>query len=520
MVENGSLPAAAAAAAKAAPLGVVAGGPQVPGRSCMAAAPDAGFFCSYVVQYLEQAGFTADQLATGGYTITTTMDPSISATIKAAVDRNAPPTQPGVANTFALIRPGSDSHQVLAMVANRSFGVDAARGQTTTNIVAGASNTFGAGSSFKIFTTAAALESGQVGFDSRLPNPPQACVPPSDGGPCYTVRNDGVGYPDPISLPDALATSPNVAFVDLEQKVGVPAVVQMAQRLGLRNTLATNDAGGTPITDPGNPLSTNPQYNQPQSQYFQSLPSFTLGDSPVSPLEMANVTATLMSGGTWCPPDPVLSVTDRNGQPVQIAQQPCEQVVSRGLANTLMAGLSKDTVSGTTAASAHAAGWSRPGIGKTGTTEKSESVAFVGGVDGYAASSMLFADGRQPQELCPGPPVHLGSCGSGAFGGTVAAPPYFQAMSQILAGQRDTPVPGPDPGYLQVGARPAVVPYVVGKQDVEAQQQLQQAGYRVVVQQVASSLPQGQVAGQTPQGNAGPDTEVTLYVSAGPGPKQ
>lgn len=58
----------------------------------------------------------------------------------------------------------------------------------------------------------------------------------------------------------------------------------------------------------------------------------------------------------------------------------------------------------------------------------------------------------------------------------------------------------------------------MGKQDVEAQPQLQQAGYRVVVQQIASPLPRGQVVAQTPQGNAGPDTPVTLYVSAGPAP--
>ena len=68
---------------------------------------------------------------------------------------------------------------------------------------------------------------------------------------------------------------------------------------------------------------------------------------------------------------------------------------------------------------------------------------------------MVFADGPQPQELCPGPPVHLGSCGDGAFGGTTAAPPYFQAMNTILAGRPDQPVPAPDPGYLQPRPAPA-----------------------------------------------------------------
>ncbi len=444
MVTNGSIPASYAATAKAAPLGLLPNGPVTPSATCMGAAPDAGFFCAYAESYLVHAGFTADQLATGGYTVKTTLDPRVSQVTKNAVDANVPTTQDGVANTFAVVQPGSTGHQVLAMVANRDYGTDPARGETSTDIVADASNEFGAGSSFKIFTSAAALVTGKAGLETPLPNPDSQCFPvPDSHASCYTVHNDG-HYADPISLADGLATSPNVAFVGLESQVGMPAVLDMAYKLGLRNTLATNDAGAAP-----NPASSNPQYSQPQSEYFRNLLSFTLGNSPVSPLEMANVSATLMSGGVWCPPDPILSVTDRNGNAVPVPRQACEQVIPTGVANTLEAGLSKDTTEGTSAQAAHAAGWTRPDIGKTGTTQQSESVAFVGGVDGYAVSSMVFADGSHPREICPGTPVHLGDCGHGAFGGTVAAPPYFHAMSQLLAGVPDQPIPGPDPAYLQ-----------------------------------------------------------------------
>jgi membrane peptidoglycan carboxypeptidase len=171
---------------------------------------------------------------------------------------------------------------------------------------------------------------------------------------------------------------------------------------------------------------------------------------------MANVAATIDSDGVWCPPNPIQAVTDRDGQPVAVPQQACEQVIAPGLAHTLAAGLSQDSVSGTSTAAARAAGWTRPDIGKTGTTN-AESVAYVGGVDGlagYAASSMVFADGTHPQELCPGNPVHLGDCGHGAFGGTVAAPPFFATMSKLLAGTPDVPVPGPDPAYLQPAPHP------------------------------------------------------------------
>jgi membrane peptidoglycan carboxypeptidase len=330
------------------------------------------------------------------------------------------------------------------------------------------------------------------------------------------VHNDSPDFPDPVSLQQALAISPNVAFVGLEERTGVPAVIRMAQRLGLRDTLDSNDAGGTPITDPADPRSTDPQYNQPQSTYFQHLPSFTLGNSPVSTLEMANVSATILSDGVWCPPSPVLSITDRDGVAVPVAAQPCQQVVAPGVARTVAAGLSQDSISGTTAGAARAAGWNHPDIGKTGTTNASESVAFVGGVDGYAGASMVFADGPHPREICPGHPVHLGNCGHGAFGGTVAAPPYFAALNTILDGRPDTPVPGPDPAYLQAGDRGPTVPDVVGQDQGDAAAAVQHGGYRADVRTVASTAPPGLVIGESPQGNAPADTPVTLYVSSGP----
>lgn len=438
MAATKSITRAVAAAAKKAPLGVLPDGPDVPASTCAGAAPDAGFLCQYALSYLASAGLSADELATGGYTIRTTLDPAVSAAARNAVVRNVPPTQDGVANTMAVIAPGGDRHEVLAMVANRTLGTDAAAGETSGNIVADVSDPFGAGSVFKIFTAAAAMESGVAGLNTPLPNPQSGCF--GVGGSCYTVHNDG-HYPDPIILAAGLATSPNTAFVGLETKVGMPAVLDMAQRLGLRKTLAANDAGGVP--SPG-----DAQHSQTQAEYFRDKPSFTLGNSPVSPLELANVPATLMSGGVWCPPDPVLSVSDRFGHDVSLPAQGCSQVVPSGLADTVLAGLSADTTSGTSAVAARAAGWTRPGVGKTGTTQTSESVAFVGGVDGYAVSSLVFADGARPGELCPGPPVHLGACGNGAFGGTVAAPPYFDAMSVVLAGRGDVPVPAPDPRYV------------------------------------------------------------------------
>ncbi|TDV47845.1 transglycosylase domain-containing protein [Actinophytocola oryzae] len=426
MAGTGSVDRHTADETKQTPLGVVPGGPNVPASTCAGAAPDAGFLCQYALTYLTSAaGLSSDQLATGGYTVRTTLDPTVSQAAKDAVNANVPTTQDGVANTMAIVSPGSDRHEVLAMVANRNLGTDAGQGQTSSNIVSEVSDPFGAGSVFKIFTSAAAVESGKAELDTQLPNPSTGCFALS-GRKCYTVHNDG-DYPDPITLADGLATSPNTAFVGLETRVGMPAVLDMASRLGLRTTMKSNDEGKAPDTS-----SDDTQLNQPQSQYFLDKPSFTLGNSPVSPLELANVSATLMSDGTWCPPDPVQSLTDRFGHDVALHREACSQAVTPDVARTIVAGLGKDTTIGTSAQAARNARWTRPGIGKTGTTQTSESVAFVGGSGPYAVSSLVFADGSEPGELCPGPPVHLGNCGHGAFGGTAAAPPYFHALNELL----------------------------------------------------------------------------------------
>ena len=91
----------------------------------------------------------------------------------------------------------------------------------------------------------------------------------------YCVENAGP-YRSPMSVSDALAQSPNTAFVKLIQSVGVPQTVDMAVRLGLRSYANPNTSG---------------HGNQSLSDMFkeQNLGSFTLGPVAVNPLELSNV---------------------------------------------------------------------------------------------------------------------------------------------------------------------------------------------------------------------------------------
>ncbi|MFC5063188.1 transglycosylase domain-containing protein [Actinomycetospora atypica] len=480
MRQQGELTPEQAAAAEAAPLGI-----QAPLRGitngCVGAGDD-GFFCSYVLDYLDQAGITPEQLRSGGYTVRTTLDPAAMAAAKQAVDAQVPPTQPHVADTLAVVQPGATSHPVRALVANRGYGLDPAAGQTTYDLPAEPEN-LGAGSVYKIFTSAAFLAGGG-GISTVVPVPANGYASPLTPG--FVVSNDG-NYPGALTLQDALAQSPNTAFVKLEETTGIAPVVDMAVQMGMTSLAKPTAAGGPSIAD---------------TVKAQNQASFTLGVAPTSPLELASVGATLASHGTWCPPDPVLSVTDAAGAPVALPTTACHQAVAPQLADTLMTGMSKDDQpGGTSAAAATAAGWNRPTAAKTGTTQVSESGAFVAATPQMAGASIVFDDSASPRPICNGRPPTTCSTGN-LFGGNTPAQTYYQAMTTILAGQPVVPLPATDPRFVTGGNR-ITVPAEIGQPVDRAAAALRAAGFVVTTSTVDNRSPAGTVVSQTPAGGTG-----------------
>ena len=507
MLDQRMINAQQAAEATATPLGVVQPLQSRP-NGCLGAG-DSGFFCKYVVEYLTEAGFTADQLNRGGYTVRTTLDPNAMAQLKLAADTEVPPQQPHVADAMALVAPGTDHHRVLAIGANRTFGLHADRLETSYGLPYQPVN-LGAGSIYKIFTSAVALEKG-LGINTVLQVPASGYASPiyRDGsGRSIPVANDGT-YPPTLTLQKALALSPNTAFVKLEEYTGVAPVVDMAVRMGMRS-LST-----TAFVDPATGKRTNRSIAEVTKA--QNLASFTLGVSPTSILELANVGATLGSGGTWCPPTPIDSVTDQAGKPVAVTELPCERVLPEGLANTLLTGLSQDAVVGTASTSAKALGWTRPIAAKTGTTQEYKSAGFFGVVPGQAAGAVItFDDSRSPRPLCdPGgsaPPV---ACSGGnIYGGKAPARTFFLAMNNYLAGQPVNPLPPVDSRYTE-GGEAARIPNMIGRDADSATSALVRAGWKTAAQNVDNRAAQGTVVGQFPQGTALPGEVVTLQVSTG-----
>ncbi|WP_280338751.1 penicillin-binding protein [Nocardia neocaledoniensis] len=490
--------------AKTEPLGVLPEPKGLP-RGCIAA-QDKGFFCDYALQYLEDAGISREQVDKGGYLIRTTLDPVLQESVKRSVNEQADPNLDNIAEVMSVVAPGQDSHPVLAMASSRTYGLNRDANET----LLGQPYTLvgdGAGSIFKLFTTAAAMEKG-LGIAAQVDVPGTYAArgmgySNSPGCPAdsWCVKNAG-NYPGSMSVTDALATSPNTTFVKMIQDVGVEAAVDMAVRLGMRayTQPGTSGHGNTSLADH---IKNN------------NMGSFTLGPFAINPLELTNVAATLGSGGKWCPPSPIKEVIDRSGKTVPLTQQACEQVVEPGLANTLANAMSKDDVSGTAAGAARAAGWAAPMSGKTGTTESHRSSAFLGFTNSLASSVYIYGDSPTPGEICSFP---LRNCGasnaSGLFGGNEPARTWFNAIKPVLDRFPPPGLPPVDDKYVR-GANNSQVPDVAGKSQGEATSMLSAAGFQVSAVTSAGSQAKGTVMGSSPNGSAIPGSVVTIYISDG-----
>jgi membrane peptidoglycan carboxypeptidase len=500
---------AQADAALATPLGV-ANPLNTQPNGCIGAG-DAGFFCKYVVEYLTEAGFSLEQLNRGGYNIKSTLDRNVLERMKASLDAEVPAKQPNVANVMSVVQPGTEKHRVLGMASSRTFGLDADEQETSYGLPYEPVN-LGAGSVFKVFTAATALEKG-LGINYQLAVPPSGYASPIyiDGaGRPLPVRNSSDNLPERMSLTDALAQSPNTAFIKLEEFTGVPPVVDMAVRLGMRS-LAT-----TPFVDPRTGRPTDRSIAEVTKA--QNLASFTLGVSPTSVLELANVGATLASAGKWCPPTPIESITDAAGNPVQVTEAPCEQAVEPGLANAMFNALGKDDLPGGTAAGAAGqAGWNRPMAGKTGTTQQHKSAAFLGFVPQLAGAVITFDNSRSPRPLCDGAGSPFPCRSGNIFGGKTPAETWFGAMKPLVDPLPVLALPGVEERFLEGGAETRV-PDVIGESENEARGELERAGWTVSVREVDNAAERGTVVGQSPHGTALPGETVVLSVSSGDAP--
>lgn len=504
MADTGSISRAQADDAIATDLGVLPEPNRLP-QGCIAAG-DSGFFCDYVIEYLAEHGLDRAALSRGGYTVRTTLDPAVQASIQNSVRTHASPTAQGVAEVMNIIEPGTDSRRVLAMASSRVYGLDADAMQTVQPQPHSPVGN-GAGSVFKIFAATAAVEQG-MGIDTELAVPRRyEATGLGTGGAAgcpanmYCVENVGT-FPQTMTLRESLARSPNTPFIAMSEQVGVDGVMDMAVRLGMRSYLEPGSFDGE--SSVADYVSDN------------TLGSFALGPTPVDALELTNVGATLASDGRWCEPNPIEELTDRDGNPVQLEEPACEQAVDPGVAHAMAHALSSDIDGGTAEAAAETVNWDGPVAAKTGTTESNQSAAFLGFTSGLAGAVYVYNDSPTTTELCTSP---LRQCWSGdLYGGREPALTWFGAVSPIIDDFGGKVLPDMDPAFHEGTAR-ARMPDVVGMQEAEAREALEEAGYGVQSTTVGQTgMPRGTVSGVRTPGVLLQGGTVTLEISDGTRP--
>jgi len=393
---------------------------EIPNGCTTSIAP---FFCDYVLTVLHDDPTFGDTpearsrlLDVGGLTIKTTLDLKAQRAAQKAANDRIPATDPSQkAVGITMIRPGTG--EIVAMAQNRTWGRSGA-GKTAVNynvpVAHNGTVGFQAGSTFKAFTIAAAFKQGWDPF-KVLPAPAKKSftkfVECTGGAPIapYDVKNST--HSGSFNMLSGAAYSVNTYFVGLEEKIGLCGPAEMAKAAGVK---------------------------QGNGEDLKTYPCFTLGCFDVTTLDMANAMATFSAHGIHCDPVAISTITDRFGKTVAVPLGNCTRTIDLQVADSVtavLAGVIDGPIPGRTGQAMHL---DRPAAGKTGTTDSSAAVWFVGYTPDLAAA-VWVGDPRGGQQYPMKNLVINGTFYAQVFGSLMPGPVWREAMKGALAGTPATP---------------------------------------------------------------------------------
>lgn len=384
-----------------------------PKNGCAAA--DDPYYCQWILNsiasdpaYGETPEERADLIYWGGLTIQTYYDPELAAELQKTADQ-ALGRDNRVGTGIAVTVPGTGA--VPGFAQNRTWGSDGTndKGDRLTQVIYPDRVSFQSGSTFKVFTLLAALEAG-FSADTVI-TAPGAYKDPNMNTPPGGITNNTAGATGPMNAYTATARSSNTWYAELQERVGVLAVADMAESLGI----------DVPREGPRAVTSKDA--------------SFTLGTISVSPLQMSAAYAAIAAGGVYCEPHGIQSMTGPDGSDMPVADGRCRRVMSPQTATTATAVLREPVQGDDELRTAKTITMDRPVAGKTGTTNRATEVWFVGFTPQYA-TAVWVGDPRGAQQypLSDGFRFYGSWMGSGMYGSSVSAPVWKQAMDGIHAG--------------------------------------------------------------------------------------
>jgi membrane peptidoglycan carboxypeptidase len=458
----------------------------------------APFFCDYVREYLlhdERLGRTVENrrrlLNAGGLTIQTTMKPRMQNAADRSVRDHVDPTDQAIGG-LAMVVPGTG--EVRALSQSRPMGNKKRKGQTYLNYVVprkyGDSGGFQAGSTFKVFVLAAAIDQG-VPLNTKINAPETISIPASQYRTCdgnlastdtWTPSNStGAGTYD---LYSGTQDSVNTFFAQLELRTGLCQPIRLAREMGV--VVPERDVVGP----------------------------FTLGVTSTDPLTMASVYATFGARGEYCEPRPVSKITSSSGKLVADYPNKCKRVLSEDVAdavNEILRGVQEHGFG-----AQNGLGLDKPSAAKTGTIQDNMAVWYDGYTPHLAAAAMLAGANSSGQPITLNGQVVGGSYIGRAFGSTYAGPIWGDAMKAVQDMVPATDFAEPDP--TTIAGRKVIVPSVSGMAPSSAAARLRRAGFLPTIGPlVDSGYSYGTVAYTSPGGGStvGTGSSVTIYVSDG-----
>lgn len=441
----------------------------------------------------------------GGLTIHTEIDPRTQRAAQEAVSNYVHPTDPAI-GLMVMIQPGTGL--ILGLAQSRP-NIGNNPGETFLNYAMereiGKTNGFFGGSTYKMFTLAAAINKGYP--TNRSYDAPRSkdwsgetflnCEGPykvPSGGKGWTVTNAG-GAGD-FDMYSGTRRSVNNFFVALEQDVGVCDTVRMAETLGLK-------LQGKTVEEAAN------------------YPSFTLGAAESSPVSLANAYATLAARGMRCDPILLKSVVNKQGKEFEVPSANCQQVIAPEVADRIN-DVMRGPFNGGTAARSRIPGYDI--AGKTGTDGKNtKAIWLVGYTPQLAGAAMIGIDATHPQfegrnydslqlqglRIRDGKYRLSGSSGSEAGVG-IWLPAMRVALEGMEKGRFNDPTKVEQPNVD--------VPSCSGMGLNACRDTLRAAGFGTSISRVENSRAEGTFLGIRPSGRAPQYSTIRLLVSSGPKP--
>ncbi len=486
------------------------------------------YFCDYVYNLIVKSNDfsalgksqAARELALkrGGYTIRTTLDPKILKAAWKAVKEKIPPNDPSrVATATVTVEPGTG--KVLSMIQDKYYSVKKGPSNTTINYSTdykyGGSTGFQTGSTFKPVVLATWLKAGKS-LNASITGTAPVSLPNNSFKTCadvnttgtWTVSNsaDGEGG-GTMTVWTATALSINGAYARMEQQLNLCDVQKTADEVGMHYAQPVDNQCIQGNLEKKKPKTTTEVPN--------CVPSVVLGIVNQSPMTMANAYATFASGGIYCNPVVITSITDQNGKKLTVPQADCKRTMDAKIANTTTLGLSRVFTNGT-ASAVGPLDSGQPASGKTGTTNDSMDTWFVGYTPQLATAVWVGPETVGGKRKAMRGVTINGRYYNSVFGASFGAPIWKEIMTSALKGKKIEDFPAADD---ELTATPTTdVPSVVGMSPDDARSELEDAGFAVTQANdlETSDQPAGTVARQDPSGRATTGSTITLYLSAGP----